>query len=571
MMLAGNPVSKGIAIAKAYIYGQTTFKTTRQSFDADKIEEKLLFFHESLNKAREELESLYDNMKETYPEQAKIFRAHSELLDDEEMIGETEETIKEDCLEPAVAVEKVFTEYANMLSLVEDSLIAERSADILDVKNRLVRILNGDSNNDLSHFEEDVIVIAHDLFPSDTATLDREHVKGIITEIGGSNSHTAILARSYSIPAILGVADAMKKIGHGQDLIVDAIAGEIYADFSPEMREKYVKEKKVFEKKKETEQRFLNQPCKTKDGTNIAIGLNIGSQNFSAKDSSYDFVGLFRTEFLYMERTSMPTEDEQFETYKAVLEASSGKIVTIRTLDIGGDKTLPYMTLPKEENPFLGKRALRLCLDNKELFLTQLCAILRASAYGSAQIMFPMVGSIEDVRAAKEVLEEAKQSLDSRNISYDKNIKVGIMIEIPSVAVIADVIAEEVDFASIGSNDLTQYVCAADRMNAELEPYYQSLSPAMLRLLFNIFSSFSKKGKPVSVCGEMASNPDAAAVLVGLGARKLSMSESAIASVKARLASYEISELEKMAKECMKMRTQEEIIDYISVKGEVYE
>ena len=516
--LQGNPVSEGIAYAKSYIYIPGTLTKAPDFFPKGQEEEKYREFRESCEKADSELVTLYNGMCKEDPDKAKIFSAHRELLQDEEILDEIRETICEENMNPDSAVSKVYTEFAELLAGVEDPLIAERAADLRDVRDRLLRILSGQETSKLSSFSEDVILVAHDLLPSDTATMDRKHIKGILTEVGGVNSHSAILARSYGIPAILGVPNVTEKIPTDTMLAMDGLTGEIFVTPGEEcicdIREKQTS----FFRKKEAEKNFLNKPAIMKDGTEIKIGINIGSQEFDVPTDRYDFIGLFRTEFL-----------------------------TLRTLDIGGDKTLPYMELPKEDNPFLGKRAIRLCFAEKELFLTQLRAALRASAYGPLQIMFPMVGSLEDIRKAKEYLNLAKEQLKERKQQFDEQIRIGIMIEIPAIALIADLAAEEVDFASIGSNDLTQYLSAADRMNPEVAAYYRSDSTAMLRLLRFVFQEFSKRGKEISVCGEMAGNPETAQLLVGLGARKLSMSSGNIAGVKAKLAECTLQELTALA------------------------
>ena len=323
--------------------------------------------------------------------------------------------------------------------------------------------------------------------------------------------------------------------------------------FSDEEKEEYRQKQETWKNQILEEQIFLLRKGATRDGDKIDIGINVGSEQYDAVEAAYDFIGLFRTEFLYMENDHMPTEEEQFVVYRHILEKAKGKPVTLRTLDIGGDKTLPYFILPKEDNPFLGERALRLCFSHPEILQTQLRAAIRASAYGRMQIMFPMVGSLEDIRKAKTMVREIMQELDARRVEYDHDIKIGVMIEVPSLAIMADLVAKEVDFASIGSNDLTQYVCAADRMNAVMEPYYQTYSPAMLRLLEFVFSSFNKQNKPISVCGEMAGNPKGAALLVGLGARKLSMNYAMLAAVKAELSRHTMHELEEMAEKCNTM------------------
>ena len=529
--LQGNPVSEGIAYAKSYIYIPGTLTKAPDFFPKGQEEEKYREFRESCEKADSELVTLYNGMCKEDPDKAKIFSAHRELLQDEEILDEIRETICEENMNPDSAVSKVYTEFAELLAGVEDPLIAERAADLRDVRDRLLRILSGQETSKLSSFSEDVILVAHDLLPSDTATMDRKHIKGILTEVGGVNSHSAILARSYGIPAILGVPNVTEKIPTDTMLAMDGLTGEIFVTPGEEcicdIREKQTS----FFRKKEAEKNFLNKPAIMKDGTEIKIGINIGSQEFDVPTDRYDFIGLFRTEFLYMEGKELPGEETQFEAYRQVVQKAKGHPITLRTLDIGGDKTLPYMELPKEDNPFLGKRAIRLCFAEKELFLTQLRAALRASAYGPLQIMFPMVGSLEDIRKAKEYLNLAKEQLKERKQQFDEQIRIGIMIEIPAIALIADLAAEEVDFASIGSNDLTQYLSAADRMNPEVAAYYKSDSTAMLRLLGFVFREFSKREKEISVCGEMAGNPETARLLVGLGARKLSMSSGNIAGV----------------------------------------
>ncbi len=559
MFLSGNAVSKGIAIAKAYRYEPLDLTISKSKCDKKETEAECRRFQLAREQAKEELQVLYAALEEQHPDQAKIFLAHQEVLEDEEMIEETGDAIKVDCMTAESAVDTIFNQYADLLRQVDDPLIAGRAADLLDVRARVLRLLLGKEERRLDHFAEDVIVVAHDLLPSDTANLDRTHVKGLITEVGGSNSHCAILARSFLLPAILGAGDAMSRIKDGQDLILDGLTGQIWLDFSKEEKEQYEQKRQLWKKQIEEEQTFLLRPGATKDGAEIALGINVGSDSYDTAEEAYDFIGLFRTEFLYMENDHMPTEEEQFRVYRRILEGAKGKPVTLRTLDIGGDKTLPYFSLPKEDNPFLGERALRLCFSHREIFETQVRAALRASVYGSLQIMFPMVGSVEDIRQAKAWVSQIMSALDQEGIAYDPKVKIGVMIEVPSLALQADLVVREVDFASIGSNDLTQYVCAADRMNAAMEPYYQTYAPAMIRLLGFVFDSFQKANKPISVCGEMAGNPKGAALLVGLGARKLSMNAAMLAAVKAELARHTIDELEKMAKTCQGLCTEKEI------------
>ncbi len=563
--LTGIPVSAGIALAKAYRYEPILLTVTEGCCKAGEEEKQLQVFRDAIRLAGKELEELYESLRGEDESKAKIFAAHKEILEDEEILNEIQTAIEDEHVNADFAIQKVFDEFAGLLSKVENPLIAGRAADLQDVRNRLLRICMGKEAKNLANLTEDVIVVAHDLLPSDTATMNRERVKGIVTEIGGSNAHSAILARSFRIPAVLGVADAMSEIPDGALLSMDALSGEVILfPAEDEVAENEQKKQRFLQKRREEEQ-YLDKPARMKDGTQIQIGINVGSAEFEVPETQFDFVGLFRTEFLYMENSSLPSEEEQFEAYKKVINNAKGHPVTLRTLDIGGDKTLPYMELPKEDNPFLGKRALRLCLAEDSLFQTQLRAALRASAFGSLKLMFPMVGSMEDIYHAKECVERAKVSLAAEGIAYDENIEIGIMIEVPSIALIADLAVEEVDFASIGSNDLTQYVSATDRMNASVTSYYQNYSPAMLRLLGFIFESFDKRNKPVSVCGEMAGNPKAAVVLAGLGAKKLSMSAANIAGVKAALTGVSLEEAKDIALQCKQAKTEGKVKELLGM------
>jgi len=392
---------------------------------------------------------------------------------------------------PDYAVDMVFSEFALLLEKARDPLIAARAADIRDVRNRVLRILKGEKEQNLANLRDKVVVVAHDLLPSDTATLNREHVMGIITEVGGATSHTAILAQSYKIPAVLGVPEATKIVQNGDMVILDALKGEVLLEPDRATIAEYEVKLKEFLKSEKQSAEFLNRIPLVASGERFSVGLNIGTTEPDEGFKYVDFVGLFRTEFVYMESEHMPTEDEQFAAYRKVLANAMGNPVTLRTLDIGGDKSLRYLVLPKEDNPFLGNRALRLCLDMPEMFKTQLRAALRASAFGPMQIMFPMVGTMDDIRAGNAAVEEAKAELRAEGIPFDEKINIGIMIEIPSIAMIADMAAKETDFASVGTNDLTQYLHAVDRMNPKLTNYYQSSSPAMFRILGKIFKEYT--------------------------------------------------------------------------------
>jgi phosphotransferase system enzyme I (PtsI) len=563
MILKGNPVSPGVVVGNAYIYKAFTCDVLEAYFEKGHEAKYIEIFNAAFAEAHRELDQLIASFAAEDADKAKIFTAQKEILDDEEILDMIHDAIATEQKRPDFAVNNAYDEFIRILGKTKDPLIAARTLDLRDVRNRLLRVLQGEKEKNLSYLPESVIVVAHDLLPSDTATLDRAHVAGIITEAGSSTSHTAIIARSYKIPAVLGVQQATDVIGEGTLLALDAICGEITVAPGQKVLEQSQKKADAFKKQQELAEKYLDKPVVTADGQHIDIGVNIGSDNFDIASENYDFVGLFRTEFLYMKSDHLPTEEEQFEAYKRVLKNSGGKTVTLRTLDIGGDKTLQYMQLPKEDNPFLGKRALRLCLDNPDIFSTQLRAALRASAFGSLQIMFPMVGSIDDIRRAKAALSDAKVQLRAEGKAFNEDIKLGIMIEIPSIAAIADIAAEEVDFASVGTNDLTQYLCAVDRMNPDIAGYYQGLCPAMLRLLGFIFEQFNAKGKPVSVCGELAGDPAAAVVMIGLGLHKLSMSEANLARVKAALADITMDKARALGATCKNLATETEVKAYL--------
>jgi phosphotransferase system enzyme I (PtsI) len=555
----GTPVSPGIAEGSIYLYRAFTCDVFESYVPEGREAEAYAAYLEAVKAADAELVSVIASFSAADADKAKIFAAHREILDDEEIKDEIRMAILDESKSADFAVDSVYTAFATLLAKAGDALIAARAADIRDVRNRVVRILHGEVEKNLSRLSAPAIVVAHDLLPSDTATLDRANVLAIVTEVGGTTSHSAILARSYGIPAVLGVPEATSALPDGSFAAVDALTGEVY--LSPdEASLQLLREKRAAVLADHADAaRFLAAEGRLADGTRIEIGLNIGSAEEAGALRTCDFVGLFRTEFLYMQTDFLPSEEEQFEVYRRVLVDAAGKAVTLRTLDIGGDKTLTALPLPHEENPFLGCRALRLCLRHRELFLTQLCAALRASVFGNLWLMFPMVGSLDDIRAAKEAVAEAQRILESRGLPYDPKVRVGIMIEIPSIAMVADKAAQECDFASVGTNDLCQYLHAADRMNAQTESYYQTFSPAMFRTLRMIFAAFTAAGKPVSVCGELAGIPAAAPVLAGLGLRKFSMNASSVASVKRALSRATLEQARSLAEAVCDQDTEAEV------------
>ena len=565
-LIKGNPVSQGIAIGKIFVYKAFSCDVFETYFEKGQEEKRLLQYEDAMKAAAIELNAVIEKLEKENDDKSKIFEAHLEILEDEVISDEIRASIREELAMPDYAVEKSFSAFAALLGRANDPLIAARAADLRDVRNRLLRILHGEKEKNLSVLNEQVVVVAHDLLPSDTATLDRSKVLGIVTEVGGATSHSAIIARGFGIPAILGVPEATVILRDGEECIVDALEGTVYVRPDTFTLDSFMAKRAVFGEEAKEIAKFIDKEALLKSGEKIMIGLNVGSDEDSDDYRHCDFVGLLRSEFLYMQSDHMPTEEEQYRTYVQVLKNAKGRPVTLRTLDIGGDKTLPYLELPKEDNPFLGNRALRLCLSHPDLFHVQLRAALRASAEGPLWLMFPMVGTMDDIRAARAAVDRAKQELRTEHVPFDENIMIGIMIEIPSIAQIADLAVKEVDFASVGTNDLAQYTHAVDRMNANIAGYYQSFSPSMFRILGHIFSEFNKAGKPISVCGELGGDPLAVVVLAGLGLRKMSMSGSNIARVKRMLSKFTLQEVEEIAETARVLPTQKEILQYLKDK-----
>jgi phosphotransferase system enzyme I (PtsI) len=557
-------ISEGINIGYGLIYEEDVVLDTTinliKSFD---VSDNLSLFEKSLVIAKEELEVVYNTVLTTSPKEATIFLAHIEILSDLELKDRVVSLISDEFYSVKTAVIQGYQFFIDMLSEVEDPYIKERVLDIKDVRNRLVRVLSGKKEKSLSKLDKDVIVIAKDLNPSVCATMDKARVKGIITEIGGDTSHTAIIAKSYEIPAILGVKGITNEIKDNDTIILDAVDGKIIISPSEEEIIIYQEKIKKFLEKRELVRKYLDKDAVTLDNVRVNVSLNIGSANNSELlfSNFVDGVGLLRSEFLFMESTSAPDEDHQFEEYKKVLEGFKGKPVIIRTLDIGGDKKLDYLVQDAEENPFLGERAIRLCFANPGIFRTQLRALLRASLYGNLYIMVPMISSIDEIVKFKGLIEDYKLELDNENIKYG-NYKIGIMIEIPSICLMASEVCDLVDFASFGTNDLCQYLLAVDRMNSKVSSYYQNLHPAMFRIMGIAIKEFVKRNKEISVCGELGGNLIGASILLGLGLRKLSMSKNKVASIKKMISSNEMSSFEKIAKNVIKLKNESDIIRY---------
>lgn len=564
MQLYGKAVSTGCAVGKVYIYNPYSASVSESKIDENQVAGAVKKYEEVQKTAETELRSLIEYLEKNNPDKAKIFAAHLDILYDEAMEEEIIQSISENRVNPQWAVESVYEKYICILSQSGNSYMCERAADLTDVKNRLLRCFDGVSEKNLASLPDNAILAAKELLPSDTAALDRKKVSAILTEVGGSTSHSAILARSYGIPAVLGINRLMEQLIDGTTVLVDAIEGTVI--ISPTQDEIMRCREKIseIEKSNNEDQKYLNKEASTKEGNRIEIHLNMGgiSPDELAAAEYVDGVGLFRTEFLYMGRESLPTEEEQFETYKKVLQNFGDKPVTIRTLDIGGDKKLPYMKLPVEDNPFLGLRGIRLCLSMPEIFKTQLRALLRAAVYGNLWIMLPMVEGLEDVNNAKACIEEVKTQLTEEKIPFG-NFKLGIMVEVPAIALVADKIAEEADFASIGSNDLTQYCTAVDRQSTTLGMYDQPYHPALFRLIGFVIRSFEKAKKPVCICGELGGDPLAAAVLVGLGIKKISVGVPTVPRIKRAISRLDMNTACQAAEKTLELASNEMVEKYL--------
>lgn len=555
--------SDGVAIGPVLVYRPAEL-TVGQCFVGISVQQQLEAYTDIKRRAVDELSALKAKLSDGNAEQAAIFEAHQDILDDVVMDNEIRTIVSSGEKPLDEAISCVYNQYAAIMDGMGDPVFKERAKDIEDVCSRLIRICSG-KDASLPEIKEPSILAAADLLPSDTASLNRNMILAIVTEKGGQTSHSAIIARSYGIPALLGVGAFLNEIDNGQTLVVDACDGVLIAEPDAPTLDAYAEKSAAYRKRAEITAKYLDKDAVMRDGTRIDLTLNIasGSEDELAYAQFADGVGLFRTEFLFMGRADLPNEEEQVDKYSRVLTAFGDKPVILRTLDIGGDKQTPCLDLPQEENPFLGKRALRLCFDQRDIFKTQLRAALRASVCGRLWLMLPMVGSMDDIYRAKGVLAEVKAELDRDGIAYAPDVKLGIMIEIPSIALLADRAAEEVDFASIGSNDLCQYLMAADRLNPEVSEYYQSCNPAMFRLIGYVAKAFAARNKPVSLCGELGGNARVAVLLVGLGLRKLSMGADALPRVKESLSLVSMEEAEAAAKKVCGMCTGKEVEEYL--------
>ena len=532
-MKKGIAASKGYAIGTVFLQEHEEIVITDQKVTDVAAEKEAL--QKSLDASRAQLEKIKEKAAaEMGEEKAAVFEAHITLLDDPEFTGAMAMEIESNSINAMKAVDNVTNMFVSIFESMEDAYMRERAADVKDVSKRIIANLAGKSADAFAITEANTVVVAHDLTPSDTAQLDRSKVVGFITNIGGRTSHAAIMARTLEIPAVLGLGDITSAVKTGDKIIVDGITGDVIINPSEDVIAEYEAKKEKFKEEQEELKKLIDVKTTTKSGKRVEVCGNIGQPEdvLGVIANGGDGVGLFRTEFLYMDRDNAPTEEEQYESYKFVLEKMEGKQVVIRTLDIGGDKTLPYLPLPEEMNPFLGYRAIRLCLDRKEIFKVQLRALLRASVYGNLCVMFPMISGLEEFQNAKAVVEECKAELRAEGKEYSDSIQWGIMVEIPAAAVYADELAKHVDFFSIGTNDLIQYTLAADRMSEKVSYLYNPMHPAVLRLIKMTIDGAHKHGKWVGMCGEMAGDEAAIPTLVEYGLDEFSMSATSILNAK---------------------------------------
>ncbi|MGD6875550.1 phosphoenolpyruvate--protein phosphotransferase [Bacillus infantis] len=559
--LQGIAASSGIAIAKAYRLVEPDLSFSKKTVeDADN---EVGRFQQALATSKSELEAIREKAeKDLGADKAAIFDAHLLVLSDPELISPIEDKIKTEKVNAEQALKETADMFVSMFEQMDNEYMKERAADIRDVTKRVLSHLLGVQVVNPSMIAEEVIIIAEDLTPSDTAQLNRQFVKGFTTDIGGRTSHSAIMARSMEIPAVVGTKTATEEIQNGDMVIVDGLTGQVHVNPTPEAIESYKEQNAAFEAQKAEWAKLVNEKTVSADGHHVELAANIGTPKDlkGVINNGGEAVGLYRTEFLYMGRDQLPTEEEQFEAYKAVLEGMEGNPVVVRTLDIGGDKELPYLNLPKEMNPFLGFRAIRLCLEEQDIFRTQLRALLRASSYGNLKIMFPMIATLDEFRQGKAILEEEKQKLSSEGVKTADKIELGIMVEIPSTAVLADQFAKEVDFFSIGTNDLIQYTMAADRMNERVSYLYQPYNPAILRLVKMVIDAAHKEGKWAGMCGEMAGDETAIPLLLGLGLDEFSMSATSILKARSQILRLSREEMKELAEKALQMGTAEEVV-----------
>ncbi|WP_419742059.1 phosphoenolpyruvate--protein phosphotransferase [Paraclostridium dentum] len=564
-MYKGTGASPGVALGKALVIEHSELNIEKKNIE--NVETEVEKLQAAVEESKKELEQVKERAKvELGEHEAEIFEAHLLVLQDPELIDQTIAKIRDEKVNADFALNEVKEMFVSIFESMDNEYMRERAADIKDVTNRVLRHILGIKVVDLSALSEEVILIAHDLTPSDTATMNKKMVLGFLTNIGGRTSHTAIMARTLEIAAVVGLSDVTEKVKDGDFIVFNGETGQVIVNPDEKVINEYRDLKAKFDEEKEALKQLIGKTSITLDGRHVELAGNIGSPNDleGLIKNDAEGVGLYRTEFLYMDKEDdFPSEEEQYEAYKAVLEGMNGKPIVIRTLDIGGDKELKYFKMDEEMNPFLGYRAIRLCLDRTDIFKTQLRALYRASVHGKLRIMFPMISSLEELLKSKEIIKEVLAEMDAEGMEYSKDVEVGMMIEIPSAAVISDILAKHVDFFSIGTNDLIQYTCAVDRMNQKISYLYNQFNPAVLRLIKMVIDNAHKEGKWVGMCGEAAGDQRMIPILLGMGLDEFSMSPISILPARKFITSVKYEDMKKFANEVLTMGTAEEIKAYV--------
>lgn len=562
--LKGIAASKGIAVAKVYKLQEVdlTIEVPSEVVVAEEISKLETAMADTLSQLDEIKQIALVKLGE---EEAQVFDAHKLILEDPELIGQVKAKIENESKDAATAIMEVTDFFVTMFEGMDDEVFKGRASDIKDVRKRFVANVLGRKIPELSTISEEVVIVAEDLTPSETSQLNKEVTLGFVTNIGGRTSHSAIMARSLEIPAVVGTGNVVEEAQDGDIILLDGLDGNVILNPTDDEIKEYQAKADKFEEEKKLWQEYKNKPTVSKDGYQTELVANIGTPNDleGVINNGAEGVGLYRTEFLYMDSNELPSEEVQFTAYKKVLETMGEKPVVVRTLDIGGDKELSYLKFPEEMNPFLGYRAIRLCLDRDDIFRVQLRALLRASVYGNLKIMFPMIATLQEFREAKAILLEEKERLISEGIEVSDDIEIGIMVEIPSTAMMADTFAKEVDFFSIGTNDLIQYTMACDRMSEKISYLYQPYNPAILRMVRNVVNAANAEGKWAGMCGEMASDPIAIPLLLGIGLHEFSMSATAVLPSRLQIANLSKSEIEKAIDEILDLSTADEVEQYV--------
>ena len=565
MKIYGVGAAEGIGIGVAKVVREQSVEVIKKNIPD--IETEVKNFMEILEITKAETEEMSQTLeKNASAKEAEILFGHIMLMSDPMLVDEIVNRIKGESVCAEYAIEEVCNQYAAVFASMDDELMQQRATDMLDIKTRLIKKILGIENTDLSKLPYGSILVAKDLTPSMTAGLNPENVLGIVTQFGGKTSHSAILARALEIPAVVGLSNLPEDISDDTDILLDGESGEVIILPTDAQKKEYEDKKKKYDANKELLKKYRELPSISKDGKKVEIAGNIGSPEDAKKviENGGEGIGLFRTEFLFMDRDCMPTEEEQFESYKEVAVAMEGKPVIIRTLDIGGDKEIPYMGIVQDENPFLGYRAIRLCLDRKDdIYIPQLRALLRASAFGNIKIMLPLITSMDEIREAKALINDIKKELDEKNIAYNKNIEVGIMVETAAASLLADIFAKEVDFFSIGTNDLIQYTMSVDRGNVKIAGLYSPFSPAVLRSINRIITEGKKAGIMVGMCGEAAADPLLIPALLAWGMDEFSMSASSILKSRQIISGCDSKDLKAKADKVLEMSTESEIKEYL--------